>query len=178
MSYCSRCGKWNGAIAASAGTEPWWCTCPKDLGPTVALLGQQVQLLSEELQNLKDTNKRLLQNLSDASHEHIKSRTILQAEVDKWHEEYLNASKEAIGFAGKIITLEERVMEAEAKQKINEAQCDTMTQWASEALDNAWQRVSYGKVDFTDKDFKNSMMFDHPRYSWLELQDLIKGVKR
>jgi hypothetical protein len=69
-------------------------------------------------------------------------------------------------------------MEAEAKQKIDEAQCDTMTQWASEALDNAWQRVSYGKVDFTDKDFKNSRMFDYPRYSWLELQDLIKGVKR
>jgi hypothetical protein len=178
MSYCSRCGKWNGAIAAPAGTEPTWCICPKDLGPTVTLLEQQVQLLSEELLKVKEQAKHddeadtLCRNLLfEELDEAIKQR-------DKWHEEYLNASKEAMDFAGKIITLEERVMEAEAKQKIDEAQCDTMTQWASEALDNAWQRVSYGKVDFTDKDFKNSMMFDHPQYSWSELQDLIKGVKR
>ena len=139
----------------------------------------EIELLTNELQNLKDTNKRLLQNLSDASHEHVKSRTILQAEADKWHEEYLNASKDAMDFAGKIITLEERVMEAEAKQKIDEAQCDTMTQWASEALDNAWQRVAHGSINWEpDSIYNNSMMFDHPRYSWSELQDLIKGIKR
>jgi ElaB/YqjD/DUF883 family membrane-anchored ribosome-binding protein len=149
----------------------------------------EIELLTKELQNLKDTNKRLLRKKDEEIAEHRtkmynalkdSEATLLEYKTasEKWHEEYLNASKDAMDFAGKIITLEERVMEAEAKQKIDEAQCDTMTQWASEALEDAWQRVSYGKVDFTDKDFKNSMMFDHPRYSWLELQDLIKGVKQ
>lgn len=27
MSYCVKCGKWNGAIAAPAGLEPFWCVC-------------------------------------------------------------------------------------------------------------------------------------------------------
>lgn len=31
MSQCPRCGKWNGGVAAPAGTEPYWCTCFKGL---------------------------------------------------------------------------------------------------------------------------------------------------
>ena len=77
-------------------------------------------------------------------------RQAASAEADKWHKEYLNASKDAMTFAGQL----------------------------EKALEDAWQRVSYGKVDFTAEDFKNSMMFDFPRYDWSELRDLIKGVKR
>ena len=77
-------------------------------------------------------------------------RQAASAEADKWRQEYLNASKDAMIFAGQL----------------------------EKALEDAWQRVSYGKVDFTAEDFKNSMMFDFPRYDWSELRDLIKGVKR
>jgi hypothetical protein len=63
MSYCARCGKWSGAIAAPAGTEPTWCTCPKDLTPVVALLGHQLDIQGKEIKSLKEaldkTTKRL-----------------------------------------------------------------------------------------------------------------------
>jgi hypothetical protein len=55
---------------------------------------------------------------------------------------------------------------------------DSLSRQIDVVKEAAWERVSYGKVDFTAEDFKNSMMFDHPRYSWAELQDLIKGIKR
>ena len=53
MSYCLRCGKWNGLIAAPAGTEPYWCTCPKDLGPVVSLLGQQLDIQEKKIKALE-----------------------------------------------------------------------------------------------------------------------------
>ena len=80
----------------------------------------------------------------------VKEQAKHDDEADKWHKEYLNASKDAMTFAGQL----------------------------EKTLEDAWQRVSYGKVDFTTEDFKNSMMFDFPRYDWSELRDLIKGVKR
>jgi hypothetical protein len=66
--------------------------------------------------------------------------------------------------------------------------CDTLD-WERQTLDrdlkraleDAWLRVSTGNFDATvdTKVFpSNMMMFDHPRYTWEELNDLIKGIKR
>jgi hypothetical protein len=68
------------------------------------------------------------------------------------------------------------------------ARCDTFD-WERQTLDrdlkrsleDAWLRVSTGNINANvdTKTFpSNMMMFDHPRYSWIELNDLIKGIKR
>ena len=45
-------------------------------------------------------------------------------------------------------------------------------------LDEAWNRVCFGRVDYDEnKHMNNHMMFDYPRYTWSELQDLIKGKR-
>jgi hypothetical protein len=89
--------------------------------------------------------------IESAFHTQLELLKEAREEAAKWKEEYLNASKDAMDFAGKI-------------EKANE---------------DAWQRVAHGSVDWEpDSIFNNSMMFDYPRYSWLELQDLIKGIKR
>lgn len=41
-------------------------------------------------------------------------------------------------------------------------------------LEEAWVRVSRGRV-FDNPSFSNIHMFDFPRYSWGELEQLIKG---
>jgi hypothetical protein len=70
MSYCGRCGKWNGAIAVPAGTEPTWCICPKDLAPIVSIMGQQIAMLEEQLnkaqESLNEVNRAGAANSWDA----------------------------------------------------------------------------------------------------------------
>lgn len=91
-----------------------------------------------------------------------KSREQLEAEVDRWRNEYLNASQDAMNFARKL-------NELEAQGKIPD-----------ETLEHAWQRICYGKVDYdVNEPVSNLMrMFDYPRYTWDQLHDLIKGIKR
>ena len=91
---------------------------------------ESLQSAWKRIKELEETEKRLLQKLSDASHDYVKARTILQDKLDN-------------------------------------------------SLEDAWQRVAHGSVDWKpDSIYNNIMMFDYPRYSWFELQDLIKGIKR
>ncbi len=45
----------------------------------------------------------------------------------------------------------------------------------AEILEEAWQRVARGSTE--PQMFSNNMMFDYPRYTWNELEKLIKGQK-
>ena len=180
MSYCGRCGKWNGATAVPAGTDPSWCICS----------------------NLQDTKWR---------DECFETHKI----ADQWKEEYLNASADAMKFAGELERIREAAGVGDDKDLVEwvnriRARCDTYD-WERQTLDRdltatkvdldklsgkiaelleivkatkehsleeAWERVSYGKVEYDpEEDFKSSMMFDHPGYSWYALHDLIKGIK-
>jgi hypothetical protein len=67
MSYCGRCGKWNGAIAAPAGTEPSWCTCPKDLTPVIAILGQQIDILEKQVKKLQEDLQKANTKLNEVN---------------------------------------------------------------------------------------------------------------
>jgi len=96
-----------------------------------------VKKLEARVKELEETEQRLLQKLADASQEHTKQRTILQAEIDN------------------LKALEREILE------------------------KAVQRVYFGVVDIDPKPYLNNMMmFDYPRYTWNELHDLIKGIKR
>ncbi len=47
-----------------------------------------------------------------------------------------------------------------------------------EILEAAWERVSSGQIDQDpDSIYNNAKMFDYPRYTWDELERLIKGIK-
>jgi len=59
-----------------------------------------------------------------------------------------------------MVNLANRIYELEAEKR--------------QILDDAWERVSRGGIETPI--FKNIKMFDHPRYSWGELERLIKGV--
>ena len=180
MSYCGRCGKWNGAIAAPAGTEPTWCICS----------------------NLQDTKWR---------DECFETHKI----ADQWKEEYLNASADAMKFAGEL----ERIREAAGVRADSDlvdwvnrirGRCDTYD-WERQTLDRdltatridldklsdkiaklleivkatkehsleeAWQRVDWGDVDYDPESiYCNMKMFDYPQYTWHRLEKLIKGIK-
>ena len=52
MSTCPRCGKWNGAVAAPAGTEPTWCVCG------YARERRETDALKERVASLEATIKR------------------------------------------------------------------------------------------------------------------------
>ncbi len=97
----------------------------------------EVKRLEARIKELEETEQRLLQKLADASQEHTKQRTILQAEIDN------------------LKALEREILE------------------------KAVQRVYFGVVDIDPKtSFNNMLMFDYPRYTWDELHNLIKGIKR
>ena len=52
-------------------------------------------------------------------------------------------------------------------------------QTKQQILEDAWERVATGDVNATVETLpSNIKMFDYPRYTWDELHDLIKGIKR